>query len=113
MRVLRILMRLPRLVWFGLWFLWELTAANALVAWEVLTPRHHMRPGIVAVPTNTRSELETMWLANLISLTPGTLTLDVSEDQSVLYIHGLHIVTPDHLRERVQRFEQKLLKAIR
>ncbi len=102
-----------RLVRFALWFLWELLQANVLVAIEVVTPRHRMRPGIVAVPTRCSSMLETTLLANLISLTPGTLTLDLSEDHSILYVHALHLKTPDALRTSIRRFEDELFRVTR
>lgn len=102
-----------RLVRFGLWFFWELLQANALVAWEVSTPRYNMRPGIVAIPTRCRTALETTLLANLISLTPGTLTIEVSDDERVLYVHALHLRTPDALRASISRFEDELFRVTR
>ena len=76
---------------FMLFFLWELFKANLRVTYEVLTPRHHMRPGIVAVPIDLQSDIEIIVLTTLITLTPGTLSLDVSEDRKTLYVHAMFI----------------------
>ncbi|HVL90660.1 MAG TPA: Na+/H+ antiporter subunit E [Actinomycetota bacterium] len=113
MIVWRVFLRIIRVIRFVGFFLWELIAANAVVAWEVVTPSTFMRPGIIAVPVRCRTEMEVTLLANLISLTPGTLTLEVSEDRSTLYVHGLHVKSPEHLRERVGLLENHLLEVLR
>ena len=61
------------------------------VATEVLTPGYGMRAGILAVPLSVKSEFGITLFANLISLTPGTLSLDVSDDREYLYIHAMYI----------------------
>ncbi len=113
MIVMQFLARLPRLAGFALYFLWELVLANAQVALEVVTPRHRMRPGIISVRTRTRGDFEVTLLANLISLTPGTLTLEIADDNSVLFIHGINVSTPREFRSRVSRLENRLLKVLR
>jgi multicomponent Na+:H+ antiporter subunit E len=69
----------------------ELIKSNLRVAWSVLTPFDRMSPGIVAIPLDIESDAEITLLANMITLTPGTLSLDVSDDRRVLYVHGMHV----------------------
>jgi multicomponent Na+:H+ antiporter subunit E len=76
---------------FVVFFLRELLLANLRVAYHVLAPLERMRPGIVAVPLDLRTDAEITALANLITLTPGTLSLDVSTDRRVLYVHSLWV----------------------
>jgi multicomponent Na+:H+ antiporter subunit E len=109
----RILARPWRLAWFLVRYVWDLVVANAIVAWEVVTPTHSIRPGIVRVPVTVRGELELTVLANLISFTPGTLTLEVDEERSLLYVHALHMDSPDQVREQVARLERRLLRVVR
>lgn len=111
--LVRLPLRLAKAVPFTFFFLWELAIANAVVAWEVVTPRHYMRPGIVECPIVSSRPMEISLLANLISLTPGTLTLEVADDRSALYVHAMHLVSPDHLRQRVRRLEERLLWVLR
>lgn len=115
-RALRGIARLPfravRTAWFLVWFLWELSVANAVVAWEIITPSYKMRPGIIACPYRG-SELEATLLANLITLTPGTMTLEVDPTRRVLYVHALHISTPDGLREHIRELEDRLFTVTR
>ena len=81
----------PRLISFILFFLYELIKANMQVAWEVGTPKFHMTPGIIGVPLDVTADWQITLLANLITLTPGTLSLDISEDRKVLYVHSIYI----------------------
>lgn len=97
-----------------LYFIWELLLANLRVAYDVLTPGFHMKPGVVAVPLDVRTDAEITLLANLITLTPGTLSLDVSADRSVLYLHALFIDSPDEVRRQIkQGFERRVLEVLR
>lgn len=82
-------------------FLWELIVSSVAVAWDVLTPRHRARPGIVAVPMTARGEGEVLLVTNLISLTPGTLSLDVTEDCRTLYVHAMFADDPDAIRASI------------
>lgn len=101
--------KVPRVLYFVAFFLWELFRANLRVAYDVLTPRHHMRPGVVAVPLELDSDAAITLLANLITLTPGTLSLDVSADRRVLYVHTMYIEDPDTFRCDIkQGFEHRV-----
>lgn len=97
-----------------MFFIWELTKANIQVAYEVVTPKFTMKPGIVALPLDAKSDLEITLLANLITLTPGTLALDVSTDRSVLYVHGMYVLDKkEFIQDIKQGFERRLLEILR
>lgn len=105
---------LLKLVEFVFYFLWELLLANIRVAYDVLTPTHHMRPGIIALPLDAQEDREITLLANLITLTPGTLSLDVSPDRKFLYVHSMYIDDPEQEKKRLkQGFERRLLELFR
>ncbi len=104
----------PRAVAFVFFFLYELIKANIQVAYDVITPTFYMTPGIVRVPLDAKSDFEITLLANLISLTPGTLSLDVSEDKKVLYVHSMYIEDKDEFIQGIKNgFERRLLKLLR
>ena len=99
-----------------LFTLWELILANLRVAHDVLTPRHYSRPGVIGIPLDARSDAEITLLANLITLTPGTLSLDVSTDRSTLYIHIMYIDNDDLelVRRKIKDgFERRVLELLR
>jgi len=69
---------------------WEIITASLALAWLVIQPRPALRPGVVAVPLEARTDLEITILANVITLSPGTLSLDVAADRGTLYIHTIY-----------------------
>lgn len=83
--------KLPKIVGFILFFIWDLIKANARVAYDVLTPTHLMRPGVIAIPLDVKDEGAITMFANLITATPGSLALDVSSDRRVLYVHLMYL----------------------
>lgn len=106
--------RVPRVVAFILYFLWQLVAANLRLAVNVLSATEKMKPGVVAVPLEARTDAEIVMLANLITLTPGTLSLDVSTDRRVLYIHGVDLADPEAFRREIKDgLERRLLELLR
>jgi multicomponent Na+:H+ antiporter subunit E len=106
--------RVPVVIRFAGFFLWELFMANISVAQEVLRPRVSIRPGVVAVPLTVTTDLEITLLSCLITLTPGTLALDVSDDRSTLYVHALDVVDPEAFRRSiVDGFERRVLELLR
>jgi multicomponent Na+:H+ antiporter subunit E len=107
------LRRLPATIVFVLTVVWRLGVANMRVALEIVTPGYQMRPGIVRVPTRTRTPLEATILANLITMTPGTLTLEVDPDTFDLYVHTLYLEDVDAFRAGIARTEDLLLKVMR
>lgn len=84
-----------RSISFLLFFLYELFISSVRVAHDVLTPQHHMKPGVIAIPLDAQTDVEITLFANLVSLTPGTLSLDVSSDRAVLYIHVMYLDEDD------------------
>lgn len=76
---------------FAGFFLWEMLVSSLRVAWHVLQWRPKFSPAIVAVPLDVKTDAEITVLANLICLTPGTLSIDVSTDRTTLYVHALDV----------------------
>lgn len=104
----------PKTIGFVFFFLYELTKANIQVAIEVMTPKSTMKPGIVRYPLEAKTDFEITLLANLISLTPGTCSLDVSTDRKVLYIHSMYIEDKEKFIKEIQNgFERRLLAILR
>lgn len=94
-------------------FLWECIKANIDVAWRVLHPRLPIRPGIVKVKTDLKSDTALTFLANSITLTPGTLSVDIDRDKGILYVHWIDVKEKDmELATNiiVERFEKILRK---
>lgn len=103
-----------QLIGFMLYYMKELVVSSVQVAVDVLKPLPHIRPGVVGIPLTAKTDLEITLLANLISLTPGTLSLDVSQDHKILYIHAMYVIDPDELRAEIKSgIERRLLEVLR
>jgi multicomponent Na+:H+ antiporter subunit E len=105
---------IPSIISFFFFFIYELIKANIQVAYDVITPTFYMKPGIVSVPLDAKTDVEITLLANVISLTPGTLSLDVSDDKKVLYVHAMYVHDKDEFIKSIKNgFEKKLLNITR
>jgi len=106
-----------RFWYFCTWYLpvfwWECLKANIDMAYRVLHPRLPICPAVVRVQTGLRSDLALMVLANSISLTPGTTSVDVNPGKGILYVHCM-LVSPTEVEKEatliVQRFARILRK---
>jgi multicomponent Na+:H+ antiporter subunit E len=101
--------RLWRATVYAVLFVWDLLRSSVIVAYDVLTPGLAGAPAVVAVPLEVRSSVAITLLANTISLTPGTLSLDVSDDRSTLYVHSMyHGDDLDRIRADIKRVEARV-----
>ena len=99
---------------FAIFFARELIASNLRVAYRVIRGPASTKPGIVAVPLEARTDMEITALANFITLTPGTLSIEVSENRKTLYVHTLYVDDIDAVRASIKEgLERKLLEALR
>jgi len=90
------LLQPQRYFWFIVYlfvFIWECLKANLDVAYRVLHPAMPIKPGIVKVKTTLKSDLAKMLLANSITMTPGTISVDIIDDY--LFIHWIYVRSED------------------
>ncbi|OWV88151.1 cation:proton antiporter [Rhizobium sp. N122] len=98
----------------ALLFLKELSLSAWKVTLTILSPDMKLKPGIFAFPLTVTSDFEITLLANLITLTPGTLSVDVSTDRRTLYVHALDCSDPKtSKRDIANGFERKIMEAFR
>jgi multicomponent Na+:H+ antiporter subunit E len=107
-------MKVPRVIRFALYFLGLFARATWRVTVEILTPRDTMRPAIIAVPLEASTDTEILILSSLITLTPGSLALDVSADRLYLYVHEMYVSDPEQARAEIKNgLERRLLEVLR
>jgi multicomponent Na+:H+ antiporter subunit E len=106
--------KVPQVISFMAYYLWELVRANLRVAADVLSPVKNLQPRIIDMPLTAHSPAEIVLLSLLIALTPGTLVLDVSNDRRVIYIHVLHAADLEQARREIKDgLERRLLSLMR
>ncbi|GGB14009.1 Na+/H+ antiporter subunit E [Allosediminivita pacifica] len=102
--------RAGRMVFYSVIVIWDIIIANIQVAWIVLTvPNAKLKPAWIVVPLELRQPEAITLLAGTITLTPGTVSADLSDDGHELLVHVLHTDDPDAVRDEIKtRYERRL-----
>lgn len=99
---------------FAGFFLKELVVATARITYDVLTPTPYMNPAVIGIPLDVETDVEIALLAIVVTLTPGSLALDVSSDRKTLYVHAMYMADPETVRRDIKRgFERRILELMR
>jgi multicomponent Na+:H+ antiporter subunit E len=100
-------------IWLALVFLRELTLSAIDVIRATLARDLDLRPGIVAVPLRLRSPAGVTLLSHMVTLTPGTTSLHVSPDRTMLYVHAMNAADPDAVcRTIADRLEAPTMRVL-
>lgn len=105
-------LRTFRVIKLAAMFLYQLLVSSLEVAWDVITPEQKSRPAILEMPLEVETEWGLLLTTNLISLTPGTLSLDVSEDRKRLIVHAMFAEDPEAVVAGLKRFETWVKEAV-
>ena len=106
--------RVPKIIGFVFYFLYELLKANIQVAFDVITPKYFFKPGIVKYTMAAKTDYEIQLLSTMISLTPGTLIVDISDDKKTIYIHVMYLTDAEtFVRQTQTGLERRLLTILR
>lgn len=101
--------RVVRAVILAGFFARELLIANLRVALDVVRPIARLRPAVVSIPLDVTTDGEILLLSMLINITPGSVTVDLSEDRRTLYVHVMHVTTAEDSRREIKNgFERRV-----
>jgi multicomponent Na+:H+ antiporter subunit E len=92
-------------------FAWELLIANFRVAADVVRG-HQIEPAVVAIPLDVTSDGEILLLSMLINITPGSVTIDLSDDRQTLYVHVMHMRSADETRREIKSGFERRVKLV-
>lgn len=101
--------RVVRLVGF---FLYDLCISSIRVAYDVLTPTDLSNPAILEMPLDLETDIEILLVTNLISLTPGTLSLDVTPDRKTLIVHAMFADNPQEVIDSLKSGMERMVKEV-
>jgi multicomponent K+:H+ antiporter subunit E len=90
----------------------DIVVSNIVVAKQVLGSPERLQPGFIAIPLDLTEALPITLLASTISLTPGTVSIEISEGNKTLYVHALHVACEEEMVDRIKRRYEKPLKEI-
>ena len=104
--------RALRMLRFGAYFLTILVRANLQIAREIMTPGFSQTPRILRYPVDDIDDVQTTVLANCITLTPGTLVVDVSDDDRWLYVHCMYARDRSEAIAGLRRLDERLRREV-
>ena len=104
--------RLSKMITYSFMVIWDILVANVQVAWIVLTvPNAKLKPAWIVIPLELREPEAITVLAGTITLTPGTVSADLSDQGHSLLVHVLHTDDPDAVRDEITtRYQRRLLE---
>jgi len=111
-KLLNLIVRLARLLFFAAYYLKELVLSSLFVAWDIITPKDYMKPGIVEVPVDLKSDTAIIAFVNLISMTPGSLTVDMTPDRKKIYIHVMYLYDREEFIRKTKTQLEKRIQLI-
>jgi len=107
-----LIIRFFRLLFFMVYYLKELVLSSLYVAYDIITPKDLMRPGIVKVPIDLKSDTAIIALANLISMTPGSLTVDMTPDKKAIYVHAMYLFDKEKFIQKIKTDLEERIRLI-
>ncbi len=112
-RTLHWLKKIPTAAGFTVFFWRELVRSSFQVAYDVITPEDKRQPALVSVPLDIRSDLGIALLANIVTLTPGTLAMGLSADGRELLVHAMFAPDDDALRREIKDgYERRIMELL-
>ncbi|WP_114784034.1 Na+/H+ antiporter subunit E [Botryobacter ruber] len=107
--------KLPKAINLFFFFVKEVLLANLKIAYDIITPNYIMRPAFLALPLTLKDDVGITLLACMISLTPGSLSVDLREDKGVLYVHTLYVKNNEleQMKKFIKHgFERRIIELI-
>jgi len=93
---------------FLLFYIYKVFQANIELAFQIIRPRLKMKPGIMKIPVNLTNSQAILLLVNMITMTPGTLTIDLSQDKQFIFVHFLFLVDEDKKVQEIKNIERRI-----
>lgn len=98
-------------LWFLIYFAVKVVQSNVMLAWEVVTPRNSIKTGILALDLRDCSDAVVTLIANALTLTPGSLTIEVRRRPTTIYVHVLHLHNPERVRAEMTALAKLAIRA--
>jgi len=106
----RIFEKITEILKFFFFYISKVIQANFELAYHILSPRLNMKPGIMKISVQLTNSQAILLLVNLISMTPGTLTMDLSEDKKYIYVHFLFLSNEEKRIKEIKNLEMRIYK---
>jgi multicomponent Na+:H+ antiporter subunit E len=105
---MKIIWKVYKILEFLVFYFSKVIQANFHLAWRILQPRLNMKPGIIKIPIKLKKKHAILLLVNLISMTPGSFTLDLTEDRKCIYVHFLFVSSEEKVLNDIKQLENRV-----
>lgn len=105
---MKILKKFYFILEFIVYYLYNLAKANLYIAWDILTPKMRMKPAFMEIPVRLETDFGLLLFSNLLSMTPGTISMDISEDKKTVRVHVLYYKTDEIMLNDFYRMQEKI-----
>ncbi len=95
---------------FILYYILKLVQSNIFIAYDILTPKIHVKPAFMEVPLKLKTELGMLLFSNLLSMTPGTMSMDISRDKKKVLVHVLYYTSDELMQKDFDGIQEKIRK---
>ena len=107
---MKALKKLYLVISFLMFYLVKMIQANIYIAYDILTPKMHTNPGFVWIPLKVNSDIGILLLSNLLSMTPGTLSVDIDQDKKKLLVHCLYNTSGGNVIADIEEIQDRIIK---
>lgn len=111
-KIISIPLRIFRFILFIGFYFKELFVSSILLAWDIVRPHKSFKHGIVGIDLDLKSDTAIIALSNLLSMTPGSLSVELSPDRKRLYVHSMYLEDPEAFKLKVKNTFEKKIKQI-
>jgi multicomponent Na+:H+ antiporter subunit E len=94
------------IIYLIIYYVVKLITANLYIAWDIITPKMRTNPGMIEVDTATKTDFGLLLLSNLISMTPGTLSIDIDSSREKLQVHLLYMNRKNETLKEIEKIRE-------
>ena len=105
---MKLILKIYYIVAFILFYLSMLIEANLIIAYDILTPKLSINPGFIKVPLTLKSNFGMLLFSNLLSMTPGSLSIDITDDRKTMLVHVLYQTTENKMLKEFEEIQNKI-----
>lgn len=107
---MKIIKKTYQIIAFILYYLSKLVQSNIYIAYDILTPEMKTKPGLIWIPIKTKSNLGILLFSNLLSMTPGSLSIDISDDKKELLVHFLYNNDKNKIINDIEKIQSRIIE---
>lgn len=105
---MRLLFKFYYIIAFILLYFSKLVEANLYIAYDILTPKLKINPGFIIVPLTLKSNFGMLLFSNLLSMTPGSISIDITQDRKAMWVHVLYQRAEEDMQKEFKEIQDKI-----